>query len=454
MKGATETQSETQTEGRDQAAFTLAELVDRGGALTEGDLPSWLRDARASALSRATGIGLPLPTDEEWRYTDPKPLLEGSLSMPLPGVYEGVDPCEHAAVEASARIVFVDGRLAPELCRLSGLPKGVDVSLIGGGEEADIEEALAPIVSQGIGGARDGLEALGAGLVTGGVLVRVDAGVTLEKPIVVVFRAEDASPVLSAPHVTLVVGEGARASVIEDHQGAARATGLTLGRSEIRVAKGAHAEHAMLQREAPGRHHVSTLRLIQDAESHFHSDRILLGGAVTRNNIHATLQGESCEAVFNGLYTPEERQHHDSHIRVEHMAPGCNSRQYYRGILADRSRAVFTGRIYVKDVAQQTDAIQSNSNLLLSRTAQAVAKPQLEIYADDVRCTHGATSGQLDADAEFYLRARGVPERVAKLLLLHAFAGENIDRVADEGLRAAVHALTDDRLGAALARNA
>ncbi len=446
MKGATETPQHT--------ASTLVELVERGGAAIEGDAPSWLRDARAMAIERAAAIGLPAKTDEEWRYTDPKPLLEGQFSLPRPGAHEGDDPCEHMEIEASARIVFIDGRLAPEHCRLSGLPSGVEVSLVGTGEEADVEERLAPIVAQGIGGARDGLEALGAGLITGGVFVRVDAGVTLEKPIVVVFRAEDGSPVLSAPHITLIVGEGARASVIEDHQGSAGATGLTLGRSEVRVAKGAHAEHAMLQREAPGRHHVSTLRLIQDAESHFHSDRILLGGAVTRNNIHATLQGESCEAVFNGLYTPEERQHHDSHIRVEHMAPGCNSRQYYRGILADRSRAVFTGRIYVKDVAQQTDAIQSNSNLLLSDAAQAVAKPQLEIYADDVRCTHGATSGQLDADAEFYLRARGVPERVAKLLLLQAFAGENIDRIENEALRSTVHALADDRLGAALERNA
>jgi Fe-S cluster assembly protein SufD len=185
-----------------------------------------------------------------------------------------------------------------------------------------------------------------------------------------------------------------------------------------------------------------------------HSDRVLLGGSISRNNIHATIEGEHAESAFNGIFLPEDRQHMDSHIRVEHMAEDCHSRQHYRGLLADRGKGVFTGRIYVKDVAQKTDAIQHNSNLLLSRTAQMTTKPQLEIYADDVRCTHGATSGELDENSLFYLRARGVSEATARLLLLHAFAGENIDRIEHEDTRDAVRAIINDRLAEALKRNA
>jgi len=454
-------------------AVTVGELVERGSTSIGIASPQWLMESRDAALARAAELGLPSPTDEAWRHTDPRPILGMRAAFPTSvgssRISDGADPCDHVLEVgetdgAAARLVFVDGSLAPALCDLSALPDGVDVRCFGLGaaesDDRDARELLGPITRDSIAGARDGLEALNAGLAFAGVVVRVRADVALDRPIVVVFRAEDReSALLTAPHVTLLVEEGAKASIIEDHQGAPVApgitgpTGLTLSRTEVRIGRGGEAIHATLQREAPGRHHVSTLRLIQSANARFHGDRILLGGATVRNSIHATIEGEDGLAVFNGLYLPEDRQHHDSDIRIEHLAPNCNSRQFYRGILADRARSVFTGRIYVKDVAQKTDAIQSNSNLLLSPAAQSMSKPQLEIYADDVRCTHGATSGQVDEDAMFYLRARGISRDSARLLLLHAFAGENIDRIADETLRAAVRTICDRRLAAAVERH-
>jgi len=431
---------------------TLTRLVERDEAIV-GPGPAWLHAVRGSALERARELGMPRKTDEEWRYTDPQPILEQELALPEASAYPGRVGVEALEVEASARLVFVDGRFAPAMSDLDRLPAGVTLAPLDHAGTEPPDQTLQSIVADAIDRSRDGFEALGAGLLTTGVVVRVQPGVSLERPIVLVFRAEDAATaLLTAPQVTVVAEEGARLEVIEDHQGAGGAAGLTLGRTNLRVGVRAHVEHTSIQREPTGRHHVSTLDLVQQGESFCRSTRLLLGGAITRNNILATLEGERIEAAFNGLFLPEHRQHQDTHIRVEHMAPNCHSRQYYRGLLADRARGVFTGRIYVQDVAQKTDAIQSNSNLLLAPTAQVTTKPQLEIYADDVRCTHGATSGQLDEDALFYLRARGVPDRTARLLLLHAFAGENVDRIGNDDLREVVRRIINDRLDAALTR--
>jgi len=349
--------------------------------------------------------------------------------------------------------VFVDGRFAPALSDVDALPKGLSVTpIVRGGEDAD-GEVLASILERSVADARDGFEALGVGLMTSGAVVHLSRGATIERPIVIVFRADDENAsVLTSPSVIVIAEEGAQGQVIEDHQGASGAQGLTLGRTELRVARDAHVEHAVLERQGQSRAHVSTTRLIQQASSFARSHRVMLGGSIVRNNIHATIEGDHSESAFNGVFVPDHRQHHDTHIRIEHMAPDCHSRQFYRGMLADRARGVFSGRIYVKDIAQKTDAIQSNSNLLLSPTASVTSKPQLEIYADDVRCTHGATSGMIEADALFYLRARGVPEKTARLLLLHAFAGENLDRIANEQFREAVRGILFEKLDDALDR--
>lgn len=441
--------------------FTLADVAQLAGRLPGGE--GWLGEIRQAALERSSSLGMPTKRDEAWRYTNPKPVLDDAYATPESGEFAGELPAgiafgpaaENAGlgVESCARVVFVDGRFAPGLSELESAEVGLSVELIDGSSDSD--DALVSAMRDGLAAARDGLEALGAGLVTSGVVIRVAERAEISKPVSIVFvTTSDGPSLLTAPYVAVFAGQASRAEVIEDHIGAEASGGLALSRTEIHASRDAFVEHTLVQRESTRRHHVSTLRVVEAPASFVRSNRFLLGGATVRNNIHATIAGDHCDSEYNGLFVPEGRQHHDTDIRIEHMQPDCKSRQYYKGLLADSSRGVFTGRIYVEDVAQKTDAIQSNSNLLLSPKAQVVAKPQLEIYADDVRCTHGATSGMFDDDALFYLCARGVPQHKARLLLLHAFAGENIDRVSNARLRESVRDVVFEKLDAALERSA
>lgn len=415
---------------------------------TAPDAPEWIRAIRAAAAERAGSLGLPTKRDEEWRYTNPAPILEPEYTLQSAGESDAGTPVETLGIESAATLVFIDGRYAPACSSVPDIT-GVTIETIENAPRA----VLQPVAARAIDDARDGLEALGAGLLGSGACIHLAEGAMVERPITLVFRSTSGeAPILTAPSVVVLAEEGAHARIFEDHQGADGAQGLTLGRTEIRAQPHANIDHTTLLRDPDTRHHVSTLRVIQQRESTVKAARVLLGGAVVRNNVHATIEGEHCETALPGVFAPEHTQHHDTHIRVEHLAEDCHSRQHYRGVLSDRSRGVFTGRIYVKDIAQRTDAIQHNSNLLISRDARVTTKPQLEIYADDVRCTHGATSGQLDDDELFYLRSRGVPEPTARLLLTHAFVGDTIDRIGHEGIRDEIRRIIQHRLDAALTR--
>ena len=423
---------------------TLAQLIAHGG-------PSGgaLDDLRTRAIQRAAELGLPTREGEEWRYTNTNAIEQLSCVLPEQTNFDGSTDLDPLEISVCARIVFVDGRFAPSMSDLENVPSGITVRVFDRAATDAPVDALTPDVTRSIELARDGFEALAGGLLTNGVTVHADANSREDRAILIVHRSTKGdTPVLSAPRLVVRADNGARVRIVEDFQGDDGSEGLTLTRADLDASSGSHISHSTLQREPQTRHFVATLGVRQDGDSLVHSDRILIGSALTRNNIHAIVEGEKAESAFNGIYVPEGRQHHDSHIRVEHLAEDCHSRQHYRGLLMGRSRSVFTGRIYVKDVAQKTDAIQNNSNLLLSPDAQVVTKPQLEIYADDVRCTHGATSGELDDNSLFYLMARGVPERTARLLLLHAYAEDNIGRIEDDDLRDAVRVLINERLDA------
>jgi Fe-S cluster assembly protein SufD len=428
---------------------TLADLIERGWASGEP-----IHDLRALAIKRAGELGLPEKTDEEWRYTNPASIRDLACALPETRLFEGGTAIDQLDIDACARVVFVDGRFAPSMSDLDALPEGLSVTAFDRSSDSSVFEELREVATESIERARDGFEALAGGLLTNGVIIRADKGVESDRAVVIVHRSTKGdAPVLDAPRVIVEATGGAHVRVLEDVQGENGAEGLTLGRTDLRAADGARISHSTLQRAPETHRFFSTLGVLQGGRSMVHSDRVLLGSSITRNNIHATITGEHAESAFNGIFLPQHTQHHDSHIRVEHLAPNCHSRQHYRGLLADRARGVFTGRIYVKDVAQKTDAIQHNSNLLLSSRASVTTKPQLEIYADDVRCTHGATSGELDDNSLFYLRSRGVPETTARLLLLHAFAGENIDRIEHADTREAVRSIIDARLADVMERN-
>ncbi len=422
-----------------------------GRALHQG--PAWLNGLRQSAMDRFREMGLPTLKDEEWRYTNVKPIRETAFRFggePGAVTRERLDEIA-TTLEGAIRVVFVDGVLSPELSDLDGAPEGLTVRAF---EQAieELEGLVRPVLEASVGAARDGFEALAGALMDTGVVVHARRNAKIDRPVLVTyFCTGGEAPLLSTPRTVVIAEEGAEVKVVEDHCGPAGAVYLTNCWTDIETGPNSRVEHYLLERESPEAFHVSTLRARHERDSEMTSHRLILGGRLVRNNVWPILAGENVTSTLNGLYVGSERQHLDNHMRVVHEAPHCGSRQYYRGLMADRSRGVFTGRIYVHQEAQKTDAIQSNDNLLLGEGASVTSKPQLEIYADDVRCTHGSTTGQMSEDALFYLRARGIREEDARLALLFAFAGENLDRFTIDELREKAYAEVEVRLRAALA---
>ncbi len=243
----------------------------------------------------------------------------------------------------------------------------------------------------------------------------------------------------------MLAGAGSEASIIEVYAGSG-AGYFTNAVTELALGEGALVDHYKLESEVPDAFHIATIQARQERASTFHSHSVSLGGGLVRNDINSVLGGEGGEAILNGLYLGTAEQHIDNHTALDHAMPHCSSREYYRGILSGRASGVFNGKIIVRQDAQKTDAIQSNKNLLLSEHASINTKPQLEIYADDVRCTHGATVGQLDREALFYLRSRGIGREQARNVLTAAFASEVLERVKHAGLRTRLEALVGARL--------
>jgi Fe-S cluster assembly protein SufD len=331
------------------------------------------------------------------------------------------------------RLVFVDGRLAPEHTAIGALPPGV---LAG-----SLREALA--AGSELAAARLGrhtafdhhaFAALNTALFVDGALIVVPRGVVLERPIQIVNLASSAAEGKAIhPRHLVIAEEASQASVVETYGGAGEYfTGVV---TELVAGESSHLRHYRMQRESRGAYHFATISSWLGRSSVVASHNVALGGRMVRNDVVALLDGEGAEGIFNGLYVAEGDQFVDNHMRVEHVKAHCASHELYKGVLDGRARAVFNGRIYVHKGAQKTDAKQTNRNLLLSRQALVNSNPQLEIFADDVKCTHGSTVGQLDAEAIFYLRSRGIGEEAAKSLLTYAFANQVTSAIDLEPVR-------------------
>lgn len=437
----------------DLGALTMDNIADALQRAHDSRDPAWLVTLRTEALERFRELGLPTTRHEEWRYTNLKPLLDMTFAL------EAEDPDDlmalrdlAAPVDGALRVFVLNGRIVPELSDLDALPAGLTVEPLRSAL-AHADDALRHALTDAIHAARDGVEALAGALLRDGVVVRVAKGAAIDSPVAITYATGvTEKPLLNAPRTVILAEESASVTVVEEHLGAEGAVYLTASATDARVASRARVDHCLLGRDSESAYHLTTLRATQDADSHFASHRVLTGGRVTRNNVWSILDGERAESSLDGLYIGVGSQQLDNHMRVNHMAPNCPSRQYYRGILGDKARGVFTGRIFVARPAQKTDAYQNNANLLLSTDAQATSRPQLEIYADDVKCSHGATTGEMHEDALFYLRARGIPEPDARLMLLFAFAEENLERLPIESLRVFVQNLIESRLRDAVAR--
>jgi Fe-S cluster assembly protein SufD len=404
----------------------------------------------AGAVSFAT-TGLPTQKLEDWRFTPLGDLATATFTVAPAATVEAAALAPYLfGHDEWTRLVFVNGRYAGALSRLAPLPEGVTVTTT-----AEAIHAGHPLVQAKLGTIAvpetTPFTALNARDFTDGFVVHVPKGVHVEMPIHVVFvtTAEAAGTAVSTRSL-IVLEREARASIIENHITlAGDATYFANNVTEVSVATHSWLEHCRLQRESEAAYHMGATVVTQEPESHYRSFSLAMGGKLARHDLKLHLNGADCEALFYGLYLAHGQQLVDNHTTIHHDHPNCRSWQVYKGVLDDRARGVFNGKIFVKPEAQKTDAKQTNRAVLLSETAKIDTKPQLEIFADDVKCTHGATVGFLDDSMRYYLRSRGIGGDQAKRMLTYAFCAEVVAEVAIQPVREALDALVRERCGVA-----
>ncbi|MGC9225249.1 MAG: Fe-S cluster assembly protein SufD [Terracidiphilus sp.] len=425
--------------------------------------PVWLGQLREDGWARFSAKGFPTTHDEDWRFTNLAALAKTHFHRAAAGeVFVSAAQIAPYGVDGAAcRLVFVNGRFAPELSDLGSLPEGLLVCslkrAIDCGREGCAPEGIEQHLGRYADMSRDAFTALNTALWEDGAYLRIHRGVVLEQPIHLLYVSAGAGAEIATHPRTLIIAEDAsQASIIEDYVSLGSEAAFSNAVTELAAGQNAVISHFLVERENTASFNVSTLRIEQSRSAQVDSHSILLGGGLVRNNVHPVLNGEGAECLINGLFTGAGVQHMDNYMLVEHASPHCNSRQFYNGILAGQSHGVFHGRIVVAKNAQKTDAKQTNRNLLLGDNARVDTKPQLEIYADDVKCTHGATIGQIDEAQLFYLRSRGLALADARNLLLYAFAAECLDRMKNPAARDFAEKLIRERLQelASAAKNA
>ena len=405
---------------------------------------------RDRAFARFSEVGLPTTRLEPWRFTNVSPIAERRFSMAPSEVVDeaALSPFVLPGVDGP-RAVSIDGRYVEGLSSVAGMPAGVEVGSLSTALATDTELVESQLSRLAVfGDAAQAFTALNTSLFQDGVVVRIPDNTVVEAPIHLLFASTGRSDVMSHPRVLVSVGKNSQARLIESYVGLADGAYLTNVVTEVIAQDGAVVDHYKLLRESVEAYHVASMHLWLGRSSTFSSHAITMGGAITCNNVSAELQGEGAECTLNGLYLANRTRLVDNHTTINHAKPRCKSHELYKGILDDRARAVFNGKIVVAIDAQKTDAKQTNNALLLSENAQINTKPELEILANDVKCTHGATIGQLDSDSLFYLRSRGLDAEQARNVLIHAFASDLLNRIAIEPIRRQLDAvLLQQQLG-------
>ncbi|MFZ0747292.1 MAG: Fe-S cluster assembly protein SufD [Terracidiphilus sp.] len=410
--------------------------------------PPWLRRLREDAHARFFEVGFPTTRDEDWRFTNVAAIAQTPFRLAAKGdvalSLEDIEPFR--LEEPACLLVFINGIFSPRHSKRTNLPSGLEVGSLAGILVHDpkiLEEHFGRYADT----RRDAFIALNTALWQDGAYVRIKRRAVIHQPVHILnVSARGDGPLMMHPRTLIVAEPESHVSVIEDYVSSADDAALCNSVTELVVGSDAAVSHCMIERENAESFNISTLRIEQGRGANVKSHSILLGGGLVRNNVHPVLDGEGAECLINGLFIGGGHQHLDNYMLVEHASPHGSSRQFYNGILDDRARGVFHGRIIVHKDAQKTDAKQTNRNLLLSDDARIDTKPQLEIHADDVKCTHGATIGQLDEDALFYLRSRGFDEVAARKTLLYAFASECLDRIPQQTVRSFVEGLIQHRL--------
>jgi Fe-S cluster assembly protein SufD len=413
--------------------------------------PTWIRPVREAAITRFAEVGFPSPREENWKYTN----LSRVVTVPFRHVFELGAALGNAAPIAATelgdpvwpRLVFVNGRFAPGLSSITHLPAGVQVQSLAAALASDgevIEQNLARRArSDG-----NGFTALSTAFLEDGAFVRFSDGAVCDRPIELVFVASATScEVLAQPRVLVVCGRASRGTLIESYLSHGDGKAFSNAVSEVTLGADAELAHIRVVREAPRAAHVATTEVAQGRDSRYHAWALVFESAFLRHDLNVVLEAQGAQCALDGLYLASGEDFVDNHTSIDHAAPHGTSREVYKGILSGRAKAVFNGKVVVRPDAQKTDARQTNKNLLLSGNAEIDTKPELQILADDVKCAHGAAIGQLDPEALFYLKSRGIGEAAARGLLTQGFGAEVIRRVPSEPLRTRLEQAFLERLG-------
>jgi Fe-S cluster assembly protein SufD len=423
-------------------------------ALQEGE-PSWVARLREGAFERFEELGFPTTNDEDWKYTNIAPLTRKTFR---PATVESTTKLDAAAVERFvsaearlSRLVFVNGLFSPELSSLEAIPEGVVAADIGAALASEHAEMLWEHLGRLSGEGSDAFSALNTAFLRGGAFLYIPSGVSIEAPVQLLFLTAPCEAESAAfPRALVLAGRDSRLDIIESYGSMCDDAYFTDAVVEVFVGEGARVTHFKVQDEGERAFHIASTRAEVTRNGSYDLTTVTLGAQLSRHNIEVLLESEGAECRVDGLYIVGAGQHTDTHSLIDHRQPHGTSRQNYKGILDGKSRAVFNGRVYVHEGAHQTDAEQSNKNLLLSTDARVDTKPQLEIYNDDVKCAHGATVGQLEEEELFYLLSRGLHIDLARNLLTYGFAEEIVERVKFDSIRAQLDEAILNRLHARL----
>jgi Fe-S cluster assembly protein SufD len=442
---------------KEQGAYSesFRALRERSGAGS----PPWVERLRENAFASFERLGFPTTHHEEWKYTNVAPIAKANFATALE-VGRGTPAPDAARLQAFAyeearrsQLVFVNGLYRPELSSVEALPDGVAALDIADALKSEkYGEVVREQIARGADFNDNAFTALNTAFIESGAFLLIPKGVQVESPVHLLFLADGgpAAAAASFPRALIVAERGSTATVIESYASTGEDVYFTNAVVEVNLEDGARLNHYKVQRESAEAFHVAATRVSVGRNGSYNSTAITLGSRLSRHDINVTLDHEGAEVWVDGLYVVGTGQHTDTHSLIDHRRPHCASHQLYKGILDGKSRAVFNGKVFVREGAQQTDAQQTNRNLLLSNEARVDTKPQLEIFADDVKCAHGATVGQLEDEELFYLSSRGLGPDLARNLLTYGFAEEVIEKIKVESIKAQLDEAVLNRLHSSL----
>ena len=413
--------------------------------LVEKSAPAWMRGLRKRGISRFQELGVPTIKDEEWKYTNLSSLTQRPFHIPSRHTLQEIQALKDYLDTKEINIVFINGKFSVELSNIKNMPQGLTVVNLNSitAENDPSVKLLTQQYDQ-----PDTFAALNDALLDEGIFIKVEDKTVIKNLIHIVhvtsLEANDNNAILTHRSL-IVVDQSAQVDIMESHLSFSNTFGyFTNALTDIFLAENSRLRYCKAQSESLQSFHIGTTRARQKRVSYLESFSMMKGAKVTRNNLSIVLEETGANAILDGLYIMKKDQHVDNHTSVDHRPPNCLSNQLYKGILNDHSRAVFNGKIFVRKIAQQTNSYQLNKNLLLGTDCRVDTKPQLEIFADDVKCTHGATIGQLDEDEIFYLQSRSIPKKLAVQILARGFMDDILNRITNESIHQKLNKLLSD----------